>query len=262
MPTIESREIRLASRPQGRPTAENFELAQTVVSEPRDGHVLVRNHYLSVDPCVFCRMRGGKSHLPAFKVGEPLEGGAVGMVVESRSEAFKPGDIVISNYGWREWYVASAQSLRSTSQDTCSLSAYLNMLGLQRICPWAFSYLTHLKPAEVLLVSGAVRVGGSVASQLSQLRGCRIIGSAGSREMLTFLREECGFNVTLEYGSGAVFEQLEELQPGTVDTNDSTLEAALGVCMASSFVAKVTPDSMCNGPDMPLPVYFLSQQGS
>ena len=201
MTVIENREIRLASRPRGRPAADNFALASTMLDAPKDGHVLVRNRYLSVDPCVFCRMRGGKSHLPAFEVGAPLEGGAVGTVVESRAEAFKPGDIVISNYGWRECFTAPANTLRATSQDSGSLSVYLSMLGLQRICPWACSYLIRLKPAEVLLVSGKVRVEGSVASQLSQLRGCRIIGSAGSREMITFLRETGGIAM-IPYASG------------------------------------------------------------
>lgn len=259
MPVIESREIRLASRPSSRPTADHFTVATALLDPPRDGHVLVRNNYLSIDPCVFCRIRGGKSHLPTFEVGAPLEGGAVGTVVDSRSDDFKPGDVVISNYGWREWFVASAESLRPTSKSKQTLNVYLSLLGLQRICPWACSYLVNLTPAQVILVSGVVRVKGSVASQLSQLRGCRIIGSAGSREMVTFLREECGFDVTLDYGSGTVFEQLEAFSAGTGVADDKPLEAALGVCMASSFVAKVTPSSMCNGPDMPLPVYFLSQ---
>lgn len=262
MPAIESREIRLSSRPSSRPTADNFTVATARLEPPKDGCVLVRNTYLSVDPCVFCRSRGGKSHLPTFEVGAPLEGGAVGTVVESRSGDFNPGDVVISNYGWREWYVASADSLRTTSRSKQTLNAYLGMLGLQRICPWACSYLTDLKPETVMLVTGAVGVKGSLASHLSQLRGCRVIGPAGSRDMVAFLRDECGFDIALDYKGGSVFEQLEQAAALAGDAGDQSLEAALGICMAGSFVAKVTPGAMGNGPNMPLPIFFLSQPDS
>lgn len=262
MPTIESREIRLSSRPGKRLAAENFAVATAMIEPPKEGYVLVRNSHLSIDPCVFCRIRGGKSHLPAFEIGAPLEGGAVGTVVESKSADFRPGDIVISNYGWREWYVASAESLRTTSRSKQSLNVYLGMLGLQRICPWACSYLTDLKPTTVMLVTGAVGVKGSLASHLSQLRGCRIIGPAGSRDMVAFLKEDCGFDIALDYTGGSVFERLEQTVSLAGDAGDHSLEAALGICMAGSFVAKVTPGARGNGPNMPLPIFFMSQADS
>ena len=102
MKIIESREIRLASRPKGIPSAANFTRAQTELEPLPDQQVLVRNLFMSVDPYMRGRMNEGKSYVPSFEIGKPLEGGAVGEVIESRAKEFKRGDAVISNFGWRE----------------------------------------------------------------------------------------------------------------------------------------------------------------
>jgi len=257
MPPLMSREIRLRSRPKGRPSADNFTLATVALAPLRDSHVLVRNRYLSVDPCMFCRMRGGKSYLPPFELGRPLEGGAVGTVVESRSDAFKPGDIVISNFGWREWYTAASEAVRHISCESHPLSLYLDALGLQRVCSWASAFLVHVKPGGNLLISGGASVSGSVASQLSNLRGCRIIGSAGSRDRVSFLREECGFDIAFGYKEGPILEQLDDVSSPVEEPREASLEAALGLCMAGSLAAKAAPGALATGPSMPLPIYFL-----
>lgn len=259
MPPIVSREIRLASRPVGRPTADNLAVAAVTLDSPPLGHVLVRNNYLSIEPCSFCRMRGNRSLLPAFELGAPLEGGAIGTVVESRSDAFKPGDTVLSNYGWREWFMAPADGLRTTDGVGRPLSAYLSMLGLERVCPWACAYLVRLQPERVLLVSGSVGAHGSVASRLAQLRDCHIIGSAGSHALVSFLKDECGFDIAFDYNAGAIFEQLSQLSAPSDVEDDGKLEAALEICMAGSFVARAIPGNGGHGHSQPLPVYFLSR---
>jgi NADPH-dependent curcumin reductase CurA len=124
MANITSREIRLASRPMGRPTAENFTLAHVTFDSPQDGQVLVRNLYMSVDPYMRGRMNDAQSYVPPFELGKPLEGGAVGEVVESRADEFKPGDVVVSTFGWREYFVASAKGLRPVSREIQPLSVY------------------------------------------------------------------------------------------------------------------------------------------
>ena len=111
MPRIESREIRLASRPKGFPTAGNFALARTELEPLRNGQVLVRNLFMSVDPYMRDRMNEGKSYVPPFELGKPLEGGAVGEVMESRAKELNPGDAVTSNFGWREYFIASPKEL-------------------------------------------------------------------------------------------------------------------------------------------------------
>lgn len=259
MQPITSREIRLCSRPKERPIEENFELATVELPPLGEGDVLVRNTYLSVDPCMFCRMRGGKSYLPAFELGKPMEGGAVGTVMHSRSEAYAPGDIVISNFGWREWFVAPANTVRQVTSARHPLSVYLDDFGLQHICSWASSYLVHVKPGGALLISGEASVEGSVARQLAKLDGCRIIGSAGSRDMLSFLREDCGFDIAFNYQAGSILGQLDDVPLLNEDTHDASLEAALGVCMVGSIVAESTPGVLEHGRTPPLPIYFLSQ---
>jgi NADPH-dependent curcumin reductase CurA len=259
MSVITSREIRLHSRPQGRPNEANFELATVELPSLREGDVLVRNTYLSVDPCMFCRMQGGKSFLPAFELGKAMEGGAVGTVIQSRSKAFTPGDIVISNFGWRKSFVAPSKSVRHVTSTRHPLSEYLEDFGLQNICSWASSYFIHVRPDGALLVSGGASVEGSVASQLAKLRGCRIIGSAGSRDMLSFLRDDCGFDIAFDYKAGPILQQLRDVPLLSEDKHDTSLEAALGVCMVGSIIAETTPGVLKNGRVLPLPIYFLSQ---
>src|SRR5260370_28388685 len=104
------------------PMAQNFVLAETEVAPPRDQEVLVRNLFMSVDPYMRGRMNEGKSYVPPFELGKPLEGGAVGEVIESRAKEFKPGDAVVSNYGWREYFIASPEELHRVSRDIQPLS--------------------------------------------------------------------------------------------------------------------------------------------
>ena len=115
MTDIISREIHLISRPAGMPTPASFALAQIKLEPLQDGQVLIRNLYLSVDPYMRGRMNGGKSYVPPFELGKPMSVGAVGEVVESRVEEFKPGDAVTSNYGWREYFIATPQELHPVS---------------------------------------------------------------------------------------------------------------------------------------------------
>jgi len=130
MSKITSREIRLASRPHGLPTAENFILTQKELGPPQDGQVLVRNRYMSVDPYMRGRMNAGKSYVPPFEMGKPLEGGAVGEVLESRAVGFKPGDAGTSSFGWREYFIASPKELHQVSREIQPLSVYLGALGM------------------------------------------------------------------------------------------------------------------------------------
>src|ERR1019366_5404064 len=197
-----SREIRLASRPIGIPTAANFTLARTELKPIRDQQVLVRNLYMSVDPYMRGRMNAGKSYVPPFELGKPLGGGPIGEVIESRAEGFKPDDAVTSSYGWRECFIASPKDLRSVSRAIQPLSVYLGALGTTGMTAWAGLHLVEIRAGETIFISGAAGAVGSVAGQLAKLRGCRVIGSAGSMEKVMFLREECGFDVAFDYKVG------------------------------------------------------------
>jgi len=188
MSTIANREIRLASRPTGSPTAANFALARTELGPLQDREVLVRNLFMSVDPYMRGRMNAGKSYVPPFELGKPLDGGAVGEVIESRAGEFKPGDAVTSGFGWREYFIASPRQLQPVSREIQPLSVYLGALGMTGMTAWMGLNLVEVKAGDVIFISGAAGAVGNVAGQLAKLRGCRVIGSAGSAEKICFLR--------------------------------------------------------------------------
>ena len=234
MTKITSREIRLVSRPKGMPNADNFALVRTELEPLQDQQVLVRNLFMSVDPYMRGRMNEGKSYVPPFEIGKPLEGGAVGEVVESRAKEFKLGDAVTSNLGWREYFIASPNELHPVSRDIQPLSVYLGALGMTGMTAWAGLNLVEVKGGDIIYISGAAGAVGSVAGQLAKLRGCRVIGSVGSMAKVMFLREECGFDIAFDYKTAPVLEQLNLEAPDGIDVyfdnvGGEALEAALSV---------------------------------
>lgn len=227
-----SREIRLASRPKGLPTPANFTMAQTKLDPLEDGEVLVRNLFMSVDPYMRGRMNDGKSYVPPFELGKALDGGAVGEVIESRAKECQPGAAVTSNFGWREYFIASPKELHPVSREIQPLSVCLGALGMTGMTAWVGLNLVEVKAGDVVLISGAAGAVGSVAGQLAKLRGCRVIGSTGSAAKVTFLREECGFDAAFDYKAGPVLEQLNRAAPDGIDVyfdnvGGEMLEAAL-----------------------------------
>lgn len=232
MPTITSREVRLASRPSGVPTSDNFTIAETTLAPPEDGQVVVRNLFMSVDPYMRGRMNDGASYVPPFEIGKVLEGGAVGEVIESRSTEFSAGDVVISHYGWREAFVAAPGELHGVDKTLKPLSVYLGALGMTGMTAWAGLTMVEVQAGDVIYLSGAAGAVGSTAGQLAKLRGCRVIGSAGSEEKVRHLLEECGFDAAFNYKAGPVLEQLKRSAPDGIDVyfdnvGGESLEAAL-----------------------------------
>ena len=232
MPRTANREIRLASRPNGLPTAANFTLERTELEPLQDQQVLVRNLFMSVDPYMRGRMNEGESYVPSFTLGQPLEGGAVGEVIESRAKEFKPGDAVTSNFGWREYFIAAPRELHPVSREVPSLSVYLGALGMTGMTAWAGLQLVEVKTGDVIYISAAAGAVGNVAGQLAKLRGCRVVGSAGSAEKVKFLLEECGFTAAFNYKACPIAEQLAVAASDGIDiyfdnVGGEALEAAL-----------------------------------
>jgi NADPH-dependent curcumin reductase CurA len=227
-----SREIRLVSRPTGMPTPANFTLAQTELAPLPDGQVLVRNLYLSVDPYMRGRMNEAKSYVPAFELNQVLGGGAVGEVIESHTLELAVGDIVTSPLGWREYFMAAPSALHRVNRELQPRSIYLGALGMTGMTAWAGLNLVDVKAGDVVFISGAAGAVGSVAGQLAKLRGCRVIGAAGSAEKIRFLKAECGFDQAFDYKVGSVLEHLNQAAPDGIDvyfdnTGGAMLEAAL-----------------------------------
>jgi hypothetical protein len=184
-----TREIVLAARPQGTPQESDFELRPANTPALEDGHVLMRNVYVSVDPYMRGRMTGVRTYVDGFAVGDVIEGGAVGRVVESRHPGFSAGDWALSMLGWREVGIAPGDTLRKLDADVAPPSSALGVLGVTGFTAWlGLKEIGDVKEGETLYVSGAAGAVGSIAVQLGKLQGLRVIGSAGSAEKVEWLR--------------------------------------------------------------------------
>ena len=213
------RQIVLASRPSGWPTEDNFAVTEAGRPELTDGQVRVRNLFMSVDPYMRGRMNDTKSYVPPFQLGEPLQGGAIGSVIESRSPDLAEGDLVLHSLGWRDEAVLPARHAQKIAAlEGLSPSVYLGVLGMPALTAYVgLLDIAALKPGDVVFVSGAAGAVGSMAGQIAKLKGAaRVIGSAGSDEKVRWLRE-IGFDAAFNYRSGSVVEQLREAAPGGID---------------------------------------------
>jgi NADPH-dependent curcumin reductase CurA len=198
----------------------------------KDQEVLVRNLFMSVDPYMRGRMNDGKSYVLPFEIGKPLSGSAIGEVVASKADAFKPGDAVFSGLGWREYFITSPKDLHTVNRAVSPLSVYLGALGMTGMTAWAGLNLVEVKAGDIVFISGAAGAVGTMAGQLAKLRGCRVIGSAGSPEKVTFLLKECGFDKAFNYKNGPILKQLGDQAPEGIDVyfdnvGGESLEAAL-----------------------------------
>jgi NADPH-dependent curcumin reductase CurA len=229
-----SREIRLKSRPDGIPTQHNFEIAEVTLPETAKNELLVKNLYMSVDPYMRGRMMDRKSYVPPFQVGQPLEGGSVGEVVESKNDKFKSGDIVLNMLGWREYFVSNGKGLTRINPGKGPVQAYLGTLGMPGMTAY-FGLLEIGKPneGETVFVSAASGAVGSIVSQIAKIKGCRVVGSAGSDEKVAWLKEVAGVDEAFNYKTvNNLFKTVGELCPNGIDVyyenvGGQHLEAAL-----------------------------------
>lgn len=218
MTTTRSREIRLKARPQGDPTPEIFELTEGDLAAPRDGEVLVRNLFMSVDPYMRGRMNDVESYTPPFALGEVLQGGAIGRVVESRAPGLAPGDLVTSNLGWREAFTAPASTLAKVADATLPPSYYLGALGMPGLTAYVGVIdIAGMRAGETMFVSGAAGAVGSIAGQVAKVTGCRVIGSAGTDEKVRWLVDDLGFDAAFNYHDVDLEAALAEHAPGGID---------------------------------------------
>jgi NADPH-dependent curcumin reductase CurA len=217
MQTI-SREIRLASRPSGTPTLENFQLAEMTLPTLADAEVRVRNLWMSVDPYMRGRMRDYESYLPPFQIGRALEGAAVGEVVASHVAEFKPGDLVLSMLGWRDIFDAEPQALRKPPVPVASPEMYLGICG--NAGHTAYIGLTEVirrKQAETVFISAAAGAVGSIACQIARLLGATVIASAGGAEKVEYLHN-LGIERVIDYKNTTDLAQnLHDLAPQGID---------------------------------------------
>ena len=241
---VSTREIRLASRPAGRPVPENFRLAESPLPELKDGQILVRNLYISVDPYMRGRMNDAKSYSAPFALDAALDGGAVGEVIASRAEGRKVGDAVVHQLGWREYAVLDADATSVARTDLAPASAFLGALGMTGLTAYAgLLKVAGFKAGDAVFVSGAAGAVGSLVGQIAKALGAsRVIGSAGTSDKVARLLE-LGFDAAFNYHDGPVREQLEKAAgPAGIDVyfdnvGGEHLEAALAALNVGGRVA-------------------------
>jgi len=207
----------LKSRPQGLPTADNFELKEVAQPPLEDGMVRVRNDWLSVDPYMRGRMNDVKSYVPPFQVGAPMEGGAVGTVVESRSPHLAEGETVFHMLGWRDEAVAPAAAFNKVPALGVEPQQYLANLGLTGATAYfGLLHVAQAKEGDTVFVSAAAGAVGSAVVQMAKAKGMSVIGSAGGADKVAWVRE-LGADAAIDYKAGPVLPQLMEAAPKGID---------------------------------------------
>ena len=195
-----SREIHLKNRPEGVPRETDFELAEVELSEIGEGEVLVQNIYMSVDPYMRGRMYDRKSYAPPFQLGKPLDGGSVGRVIESKKGPFQVGDYVLGMQGWREHFVSNGQGLVKVDPGMAPIQSYLGTLGMPGLTAYVgLLDIGRLKEGDTVFVSAASGAVGTVVCQIAKLKGCTVVGSAGSDEKVSWLLKEAGVDAAFNY---------------------------------------------------------------
>ena len=208
----------LASRPQGAVSPDNFRLETATVSALSEGQVLVRNHYLSLDPYMRMRMEDTKSYAAPQVIGETMIGGTVGVVAESKHPKYAVGDTVVGMLGWAEMGVADGAALRKVDATHIPLSAFLGSVGMPGMTAWyGLTQIILPKAGETIVVSAASGAVGSVVGQLAKLRGCRAVGIAGGAEKCEYVVKELGFDACIDYKAGNLAADIKAATPDGID---------------------------------------------
>ncbi|HEX8634149.1 MAG TPA: NADP-dependent oxidoreductase [Pyrinomonadaceae bacterium] len=276
-----NRKIILASRPIGLPSVDNFRLVDAEMPRPGEGEVLLKTLYLSVDPYMRGRMNEGKSYVAPFELNETITGGVISEVVESRSGNFQVGDIVAGRLGWELYAVAkgdgaTAAPLTKVDPALAPITTALGLLGMPGLTAY-FGLLDIGRPAtgETVVVSGAAGAVGLVVCQLARIKGCRVVGIAGSDEKNRYLTDELGVDAAVNYKTaGDLRASLRQVCPNGVDVyfdnvggeiSDSVLTlinhgARIVICGQIALYNLERPDT---GPraQLPLLIRSASMQG-
>jgi NADPH-dependent curcumin reductase CurA len=209
---MRSREVHLVERPQGLPVPAQFRVVESGTADPAEGQLLVENIYMSVDPAMRPRLAGPTA------LNEAMMGGAIGRVLESRNAAFREGEYVESMNGFREYYISDGKGLSKLDPDGMPLVAYMSVLGLTGLTAYGgLLVIGALKDGENVFVSAAAGAVGSVAAQIAKIKGCYVIGSAGTDEKCHWLKDELGLDAVINYKNGDLRTALKAAAPKGID---------------------------------------------
>ena len=268
-------QIQLISRPSGEASAANFALVETTTPTLADGDVLVRNHFLSLDPYMRGRMNDGKNYAAPQPLNAVMIGGTVGQVVESKNEHFAVGDHVVGMGGWQEYLLVGAAQrglIQKVDTSRVPLSAYLGPVGMPGVTGWyGLTQIIDIKAGETLVVSAASGAVGTVVGQLAKARGARVVGIAGGSAKCAFVVEELGFDACVDYKEHtdpkALFKAIKTACPAGIDgyfenVGGVAMNAVFANCNAFARVAVCGMISGYNGEPIPLqfPQLILTQR--
>ena len=220
-----NQQIHLVSRPTGAALAENFKLIESEVPELKDGQVLVRNHFMSLDPYMRGRMNDAKSYAVPQPLNAVMQGGTAGVVVASKNEHYKVGDQVVGFGGWQHFSIADAGTpgvLRKVDTTHIALSAYLGAVGMPGVTAWyGLTQICKPKPGQTIVVSAASGAVGSAVGQLAKARACRAVGIAGGADKCAYVVNELGFDACVDYKAHqdpkSLYDALKAATPDGVD---------------------------------------------
>lgn len=218
MSVMENTRIVLASRPSGKPEPVNFRVEKETLPALKEGQLLLRILYLSLDPYMRGRMDDRKSYAPPVALGDVMVGGTVAEVVESRNPAYEVGDFVLSYSGWQAFDISGGEGLYKLRSGRIPLSAMLGVLGMPGFT--AYSGLLTIgqpKPGETVVVAAASGAVGSVVGQLAKLKGARAVGIAGGPAKCAFVRDELGFDAVVDHHAPDFADRLKEACPNGID---------------------------------------------
>ncbi len=240
---MENKRIVLASRPAGWVTEDNFRIESVPVPKPKDGEVLVKNLWLSLDPYMRGRMNDAKSYAAKQELGEVMIGGTVGEVVESKNPKFKADDLVLGMFGWQQYGVSNGAGVNKIDASRVPMSAFLGVLGMPGVTAWVgLLDICQPKAGETVVVSAASGAVGSVVGQIAKLKGCRAVGIAGGKTKCDYVTKELGFDACVDYKAGKLNDDLKAAAPGGIDcyfenVGGEILDAALKRMNAFSRIA-------------------------
>ena len=254
--------IVLASRPQGAVTPDNFRLETADIPELQDGQVLVRNHFLSLDPYMRGRMNDSKSYAQPQPLDEVMIGGTVGVVEASKNPSFAVGDNVVGMFGWQEVGVSDGRGIQKVDTRHIPLSAYLGSVGMPGVTAWyGLNKIMLPKPGQTVAVSAASGAVGSVVGQLAKLKGCRAVGFAGGKDKCDYVVNELGFDACIDYKAAKdpkeLYKMLKEATPDGIDSyfenvGGSILDAVLSRMNAFGRIAMCGMIAGYDGQPLPL----------
>ncbi len=218
MPSV-TRQFKLAARPVGLPKESDFSLVSAPMPAPADGQVLVKTVYLSVDPYMRGRITGVRTYADPVLVGDVMQGGTVGQVVQSKSADFAPGDFVIGQWGWQEHAAVDAKTVRKLDPKIAPVSTALGVLGMPGMTAYfGFLDICNPKAGETVVVSGGAGAVGSLVVQIAKIKGCRAIGIAGDDSKVDCMVNEFGCDAGFNYKTVTDYSaKLKELCPNGID---------------------------------------------